>query len=57
MKFKFRANIVLSRELTVEADNLKEAMEKARDMMSEPFPSKELKPSKFYFDGISTADQ
>ena len=56
MKFKFRANIVMSRELTVEADNLKEAMEKARDMMSEPFPSNELKPSKFYFDRINTTD-
>ena len=57
MKFKFRANIVMSRELTVEADNLKEAMEKAKDMMSEPFPYNELKPRKFYFDGISTTDQ
>ena len=27
MEFKFRANYVMSKNLTVEADNLKEAME------------------------------
>ena len=46
-------SIVMSRSLTVEADNLKEAMEKVRDMMAEPFPSKELKPRKVYYDIIS----
>jgi hypothetical protein len=53
MEYEIRANIVMSRNLTVEADNLKEAMEKVKDMMAEPFPSKELKPRKVYYDIIS----
>ena len=42
MEFKIRANIVMSRNLTVEADNMKEAMEKVKDMMAKPFTSNEL---------------
>ena len=53
MEFKIRANIVMSRNLTVEADNLKEAMEKVKDMMAKPFPSNELMPRKIYYDVIS----
>ena len=40
MEFKIRANVVMSRRLTVEADNLREAIEKVKDMMAKPFPSK-----------------
>ena len=53
MEFKIRANIVMSRNLTVEADNLKETMEKVKDVMSKPFPTKELTPRKVYYDVIS----
>ena len=53
MEFKMRANIVMSKELTVEANNLAEAMEKAEAMMAEPIPYKELTPTKLYFDEIS----
>jgi hypothetical protein len=53
MEFKIRANIIMSRNLTVEADNLKEAMEKVKDMMAKPFPSNELMPRKIYYDVIS----
>jgi hypothetical protein len=53
MEYKIRANIVMSRNLTVEADNLKEAMEKVKDMMAKPFPSNELMPRKIYYDVIS----
>ena len=53
MEFKIRANIIMSRNLTVEADNLKEAMEKVKDMMTKPFPSNELMPRKIYYDVIS----
>ena len=37
MEYKIRANIIMSRNLTVEANNLKEAMEKVKDMMAKPF--------------------
>ena len=52
MEFKLRANIVMSRELTVEAENLKEAMEKAQAMMAEPIPYKELTMTKVYYDDV-----
>ena len=55
MEFKIRANVVMSRHLTVEADNLKEAIEKVKDMMAKPFPSNELTPRKVYYDIISPA--
>ena len=53
MEFKIRANIIMSRNLTIEADNLKEAMEKVKDMMAKPFASNELMPRKIYYDVIS----
>ena len=53
MEFKLRANIVMSKKLTVEANDLGEAMEKAEAMMAEPIPYKELTPTKVYFDEIS----
>ena len=53
MEFKLRANIVMSKELTVEADNLAEAMDKAQTMMAKPVPYSELTVSKIYFDEIS----
>ena len=53
MEFKLRANIVMSKELTIEADNLAEAMGKAQKMMAEPIPYRELTATKIYFDEIS----
>ena len=53
MEFKLRANIVMSKELTVEANDLGEALEKAREMMAEPIPYKELTPTKVFYDEIS----
>ena len=53
MEFKLRANIVMSKKLTVEADNLAEAMDKAQTMMDKPMPYSELTVSKIYFDEIS----
>ena len=53
MEFKMRANIVMSKELTIEANDLGEAMDKAEAMMAEPIPYKELTPTKVYFDEIS----
>ena len=60
MEFKFRANIVMSKELTVEANDLAEAMEKAQAMMAEPAPMKEFTRREMYFDvlsGIQWADE
>ena len=53
MEFKMRANIVMSKELTIEANDLGEAMDKAEAMMAEPIPYRELTPTKLYFDEIS----
>ena len=53
MEFKLRANIVMSKELTVEANDWSEAVDKAEAMMAEPIPYKELTPTKVYFDEIS----
>ena len=53
MEFKMRANIVMSKELTIEANDWSEAVDKAEAMMAEPIPYKELTPTKVYFDEIS----
>ena len=53
MEFKLRANIVMSKELTIEANDWSEAVDKAQAMMAEPIPYKELTPTKLYFDEIS----
>ena len=47
-----KANIVMSRELTVEAEDLTEAMNKAQIKMTEPEAMKELTPTKVYFEDI-----
>ena len=43
MEFKLRANVVMSKNLTVEADNLNDAVKKAQEMMSGAISQKELK--------------
>ena len=53
MEIKLRANIVMSKELTIEANDWSEAVDKAQAMMTEPIPYKELTPTKLYFDEIS----
>ena len=52
MEYKVRANIVMGRELTIEAEDLVEALEKARAMMAEPIPQKELAPLRIFYDNI-----
>ncbi len=52
MEYKVRANIVMGRELTIEAEDLVEALEKARAMMAEPIPQKELTPLRIFYDNI-----
>ena len=53
MEIKLRANIVMSKELTIEANDWSEAVDKAEAMMAEPIPYRELTPTKLYFDEIS----
>ena len=53
MEIKLRANIVMSKELTIEANDWSEAVDKAQAMMAEPIPYRELTPTKLYFDEIS----
>ena len=52
MEYKVRANIVMGRELTIEAEDLVEALEMARAMMAEPIPQKELTPLRIFYDNI-----
>lgn len=52
MEYKLKANILMSRELTVEAEDLTEAMNKAQAMMTEPEAMKELTHTKVYFEEI-----
>ena len=44
---------MMSKELTVEAEHLGEAMKKAEEMMAGPISMKELKTSNVYFDVLS----
>lgn len=53
MEFKLRANVILSKSLTVEANDLKEAMDKSGEIMSEPISYKDLTPRSIYYDEIS----
>ena len=53
MEFKIRANIVMSKDLTIEAVDLADAMQKATDIMSKPIKRDELTITRFYFDEIS----
>jgi len=53
MEIKLRANIVMSKNLTIEANDWAEALEKARTMMAEPIPYKELTPTRVFYDEIS----
>ena len=57
MEFKFRANIVMSKELTIEANDWTEAVDKAHAMMAEPIPYKNLTPTKLYYEDISPMSQ
>jgi hypothetical protein len=52
MEFKFRANIVKSKELTIEANDLNEAMEKAKAMFNDPVSLKDWEITNLYFDEI-----
>lgn len=54
MEFKFRANIVMSKELTIEANDLNEAMEKVKAMFNDPVSLKDWEITKLYFDEIGT---
>ena len=53
MEFKLRANIEMSKELTIEAEHLAEALEKAKAMMAEPVSVKELTVNRVSFDVLS----
>jgi hypothetical protein len=53
MEFKIRANIVMSKELSIEADNLSDAMDKAQEIMAGPQNMKEFKPSKVQFEVLN----
>ena len=53
MEFKLRANLVMSKELTVEAGDMMEAMDKAQEIMSGPIRYKDLTVTQLYYDMLS----
>lgn len=53
MEYKLRTNIVMSKELTIEAEHLAVALEKVQTMMAEPVSMKELTTREMYFDVLS----
>jgi len=55
MEFKIQANIIMSKELSIEADNLSEAMDKAQKVMAGPQNMKEFKPSKVQYEVLNYA--
>ncbi len=54
-KFKIQANITYTRDLNIEADNFSEALDKAKEMMEQPFPKSELTPQGVTFSLLSHA--
>lgn len=53
MEYKIKANITMSKVLTIEAEDLGKAMEKAQQMMGEKISIKELTPSGLTFELLS----
>lgn len=51
MEFKMRANVVMSKSLAVEADNLLDAMKKAEEQL-ENIPMSEFEYTNSYFDEV-----
>jgi hypothetical protein len=52
MKFNLRINVVMGKDLSIEADNIMEAMEKGKEMIKHPFMRKELTEREVYFEEI-----
>lgn len=55
MKFKIRANLTFSKDLTIEADNLSNALEQARRQMQGKIPIRELAFKDVNFEFLSHA--
>ena len=55
MIFKIQANIVMSKDLTIEAENLSEAMQKAQEQMQGKLNLKEFTPSDLTYRLVSHA--
>ena len=53
MEIKLRANIVMSKNFTIEANDWVEAVERVSAMMAERIPYKELTPTRVFYDEIS----
>ena len=52
MEFNLRINIVMGRDLTIEADNIMDAMEKGKALIRQPFMRRELTEREIYFEEI-----
>ena len=49
MEFKMNVNVVMSKDLTIEAESLRDAMSKAQEMMEKPNKCKEQTITKILF--------
>jgi hypothetical protein len=49
MEFKMNVNVVMSKDLTIEAESLREAMNKAQEMMAQPKECQEHTITKILF--------
>ena len=55
MEFKIRANFIFSKDLTIEADNLKDAIDRAQETAQGGFARKELTLRDVNFELLSHA--
>lgn len=55
MEFLFRADIIMSKELSIEAENLSDAMDQAKEMMAGPQKIEDFKLSKVQYELLNFA--
>ena len=52
MEFHLRINIVMGKDLSIEANNIVEAMEKGKELIRQPYMHRELTETEVYFEEI-----
>ena len=55
MECLFRADIIMSKELSIEAENLSDAMDQAKEMMAGPQKIEDFKLSKVQYELLNFA--
>jgi hypothetical protein len=52
MEFNLRINVVMGKDLSIEANNIVEAMEKGKELIKHPYMRRELTETEVYFEEI-----